>query len=174
MTTKYIFTEAEKAHLTQLVAASVENARQLFGFTKTVTVDFSLAGRAAGYAHWNLRADTFKVRLNAQAYQKDPYHIATDTIPHEVAHLVCAALGLGRGHNAGWKRVAIALGSKGERCHRLKLEPARKTTRHAYVVPSGHEVQVSTLIHNKIQLGNNRRLVKTGETIAACHYRGAV
>lgn len=46
-------------------------------------------------------------------YLNDPIVVA-DTLPHEVAHIVCYMTGKGDGHDEVWQRVCKALGGDGK------------------------------------------------------------
>jgi predicted SprT family Zn-dependent metalloprotease len=47
----------------------------------------------------------------------------TDTILHEIAHILCP----GHGHDAEWKRVAKSIGCRGERCGNIANEAISET-----------------------------------------------
>jgi len=84
-----------------------------------VDVRFDLTGRAAGmacmrYGQFSLRFNKNHIKLGGKTFE----HLLNDTVPHEVAHTVCQAFPrMGRNHDAGWKRVCIALGGNGSRCY---------------------------------------------------------
>ncbi|MCA1800818.1 MAG: SprT-like domain-containing protein, partial [Actinobacteria bacterium] len=94
-----------------------------------VTVRFDLKGCAAGMAGWTPRGGYY-LRLNTTMIQGSGYnHIVNDTIPHEVAHLVCFMMPhLGSGHNNGWKRVCRHLGGTGETYHKEEVVYAKGRT----------------------------------------------
>lgn len=132
-----------------------------------------LRGQSAGQAIIKPKAREGVIRLNLEAYALAPQHMLDDTIPHEVAHVVAGITGLGRGHDAGWRRIAIALGSTGQRCHSLDLPPARRTTRHLYRSTCGTTVPVGPTSHKRIQAGQVYRVKKTGGKIHRDGYQGA-
>ncbi|MGH8465685.1 MAG: SprT-like domain-containing protein [Pseudomonas sp.] len=131
-----------------------------------------LRGRCAGKAMLRRKEREGVIRLNPEAYALDPAEMLSDTIPHEVAHLVAGFTGLGRGHDAGWRRIAIALGSSGRRCHDLDLTPARRTTRHLYRSTCGATVPVGPVAHKKIQAGAVYKMRKTAGHILRDGYQG--
>lgn len=110
----------------------------------------SVAGKARGHT---------KVFYNVDYYLADPDDYLNDIIPHEIAHIVCAATGLGRGHNYGWQRVARAIGARPERCISRELSDkakvlvpkARQTSEYLYKTSTGHEVWVGPVHHSRMQ-----------------------
>lgn len=137
------------AEIKRIVAEKVQLARDLFGFPLTadqIQVRCDIRGKTAGQA---IRCgQQYSLRLNPQAIKEHWDHIAYDTIPHEIAHLVCFALPhLGKNHDGGWRRVAKALGSTGARCHDLRLGKW-----YVYEV-DGHRIDVSEKHHKGLQSG---------------------
>jgi SprT protein len=142
------------------VQQCIRQAEQKFGITMPhVEVRFDLRGRAAGMAGMIRRfsGDQFYLRFNIQHIQlggKTYDHILNDTVPHEVAHTVCQAFpSLGRNHDAGWRRVCIALGGNGSRCYGEEDAPEAVAQQRpwVYITTTGHEVRVTNVIHKKIQ-----------------------
>ena len=119
---------------------------------------FDLKGRAAGMASaqrsWAGVALNVQVRFNRVMIAGDGYeHIVNDTVPHEIAHIVCFMRPeLGRNHDQGWRRVCIALGGDGSRCHNEEVVFARGDT-YEYIATSGTKVRFSAQRHRKIQNG---------------------
>ena len=144
------------------VQECINDAERMFGITMPkINVRFDLTGRAAGMAGCKLslmtgaydmylRFNTEHMRLGGQSWE----HIINDTVPHEVAHSVCQAFPkFGRNHDAGWKRVCVALGGNGSRCYKQSDAPeaVAKAKPYAYTTSTGHIVAVSPVIHRKIQ-----------------------
>ena len=130
-------------------------AKQLYLFTPiNLTIKYKTKGRAAGQASYNYRTNKMGLMFNLEALEKDAEHLLNETIPHEVAHLVCYSDPcLGRNHDYGWKTVCRRLGGSGERCHSIDLTPAKVTQKFTYVASCGSKVEVSKIIHNRIQRG---------------------
>ena len=156
-----------------------KQACEMYNIThKIEDISFNLRGKSAGTAHARINRLTreawdFRLRFNQEAFCLDWEGMMNDTIPHEVAHLVCYARpDLGNNHNSGWKRVTRSLGGSGDRCHRLKLTPARRTVTHWYRATCGTVVPVSSVMHGKIQRGSTRIIRRTKGLIKACHYQG--
>jgi len=119
-------------------------------------VKYDLKGRTAG---WAIGMRT--VRLNTTAIFGDEAHfrdMVADTIPHEVAHIVCHRNpNLGRKHDAGWAAVCRALGGTGKRTHDMTtIEYARGRT-YIYTSSAGKEYAVSERRHRSIQMGGTCR-----------------
>lgn len=125
-----------------------------------VEILFNLRGRVAGMACCRRNrfsgapATDLKLRFNVDMIAGDGYdHILNDCVPHEIAHLVCYANPqLGANHDRGWKRVCVALGGNGERCHTEDVLMAKGNT-YRYVTSTGAEIQVGDRHHAKIQSG---------------------
>jgi SprT protein len=144
------------------VQQCIRQAEQKFGITMPqVDVRFDLKGRAAGMAGMirRMSGNQFYLRFNIQHIQlggKTYDHILNDTVPHEVAHTVCQAFpSLGKNHDAGWKRVCVALGGNGLRCYSEEDAPEAVAQQRpwVYITTTGHEVRVTKVIHSKIQQG---------------------
>lgn len=80
----------------------------------------SVAGKA-GYKERN-GVRRYYVDFNTRAIERYPDLLVNNTIPHEIAHLVCYIKPeLGSGHNWGWKTVCRALGGDGKKHHQMNL-----------------------------------------------------
>ena len=138
------------------VAQCIALAEQKFNIKMpAVQVCFDLTGRAAGMA--GFKSGAYYLRFNVTHMSlggKTWDHILNDTVPHEVAHTVCQSNPkFGRQHDAGWKRVCLALGGNGNRCYKQEDAPeaVEKAKPYAYTTSTGHVVAVSPVIHRKIQ-----------------------
>jgi SprT protein len=162
---------------TKRVYEVLEQARELYDLDididqAPVKVLFNLRGKAAAQARCRRHRGDHKVRdlqvrINPEAYALDPDDMLGDTIPHEVAHLVCFLRpSLGRNHDAGWVSVARSLGCSGERTHSMELTPTRRKKVFIYELPSGIHVELGQGRHSKTQkYGTSYRHVDTGEYI---------
>lgn len=117
----------DKLNLAQ-VAPRVETFYQLaeahYGkLFERPTIDFNLLGTAAGYAHTQANRLQFNPILLTENWE----HFWKDTIPHEVAHLVCSRVhGLrAKAHGKEWQSVMRAFGVAPERCHTLDVGRAQ-------------------------------------------------
>jgi len=135
-----------------------------------VAIRFDLKGRCAGIA--GMRHGSYYLRFNADMLTREAFdHLLNDTVPHEIAHIVCFKNPmLGRNHNHGWARVCRLLGGSGNRCHNEDVVYGKGTT-YEYTTDRGHKVRVSEAMHKKIQAGAvyTYRQGK-GRTSASCAY----
>lgn len=120
-----------------------------------VDITTDVTGRAAGWAR-PLKHGKYKLRFNREAILKHNDEMTKDTIPHEVAHLVCFARPeLGSRHDLGWKAVCRRLGGDDSRTHDMLLTPARTpvSRRVDYILASGRVCSVGPKHHVLIQGG---------------------
>lgn len=135
-----------------------------------ITIDTSLRGKCAGQA--TIRRGEYGLRFNTEAINKYYDHMVNDTIPHEVAHLICFINPrLGKNHDKGWKRVCRSLGGDDARTHTMNLSPAKKTTTHKYLV-QGEVVELGPKRHAKLQKGITTYRHQTLGPIEAHMYMG--
>lgn len=147
------------------------------GDAKIHQIDLGLRGKCAGqawvkYNMFDRSVAETKLRLNASAFVDNWDEMMKDTIPHELAHLVCYYRPeLGSNHDRGWKRVCQMLGGSGDRTHSMALKPA-KGGAYKYVATCGTEMYLSKVIHNRVQAGQTRILRATkGKINASCYVR---
>ena len=149
-------------------------AKQLYGFTpRNLTIKYKSKGIAAGSASFNHRTDKMGLMFSLEALEKDPNELLNETIPHEVAHLVCYNdRSLGRHHDFGWRQVCRKLGGNAERCHTVRLTPGRIFKKFLYVSTCGTELEVSSVVHNRIQKGSrNYKLRSTNGKLLASGWK---
>ena len=127
-------------------------ALDLYGFNRSVRFIVRNMGTSGGWA----RYDNFQIELNVQ-YLQTSRQAVYEVLAHEVAHLVCFDKKLGKGHDKGWKRVCLALGGNGNRCHSFNFKPKRKTRQAVYEV-NGQTVKVGLIQHRRLQSNPNYRL----------------
>ena len=145
--------EAVRARTQQVL----DKAEALYGVKINPTIAFNLRGRVAGWAGCKFcaltrKAKDFSLRFNSELIQGDHFEdMITNTVPHEVAHLVCYARPeLGRKHDAGWKQVCMALGGDGKRTHNYDVVVRG---RWDYITDRGHKVSVTKRYHAAVQAG---------------------
>lgn len=172
---------ATQAQIKQRCKEVVELAEELYGFSiayNNIDIAFKSKGRAAAQAWWKGYAFqersewSYGLKFSTESASLDSNEMLNDTVPHEVAHLVCAwNPALGKNHDIGWKRVCIALGGTGARTHSQTLTKARYKSQYVYRTDSGEEVTVGPKIHKGIQTRNQtRRLIRTGESFGKSHF----
>lgn len=116
-----------------------------------INIRFDLRGRAAGMA--GSKGWDFYMRFNRDMMMNDSWdHILNDTVPHELAHIICFANGSDRGHGLWWKRTCQMLGGSGERCHKEQVTYAKGNT-YVYTTSTGHTITLSEIRHRKVQRG---------------------
>ncbi len=148
------------ADFTQLVNLCLAIASEKYGEMPKVTIKYDIRGKTAGYAGCKLNRATREaydlyLRFNREAIGKNWDEMVTQTIPHEVAHLVAYVfpqLGA-KNHNYAWQRIDRSLGGSGERCHKMELTAARKTNRYIYKADNGVEMEIGPKHHSALQSG---------------------
>ena len=148
-------------------------ANAIFGIELPhITVKFDLRGRSAGQAI--RRGGEFSVRFNRDMMLNESWdHIINETVPHELAHIVCFVNpNLGRNHDAGWNRVCRLLGGSGERCHKEVVTYAKGNT-YIYTTSTGHTVSLSAIRHRKVQRGGYYICRERGRIDRNCQYQVA-
>ena len=81
-------------------------------------------------------------------------HLINDTVPHELAHIICMANQLDRGHGYLWAMTCRELGGNGERCHTEAVTYAKGNT-YVYTTSTGKTYNVSQVKHRRIQGGSS-------------------
>lgn len=155
-------TYTQQLEFTRLVYAKLEEAAEMFGLEALYNVDvrFNVRGQVGGRARYT--ADKQLVlEFNPEAVVKYWDDMVENTIPHEVAHLVCFVNPkLGRNHNRGWQTVCYRLGGSTNRCHAYVLEKAKTVRQFLYRNVNGKEQVFKTTRHNKMQKGMSAYIVK--------------
>lgn len=116
-----------------------------------IDVRFDLRGRCAGWA--GRRHGQWFMRFNTDMMQNEGWdHLYNDTVPHELAHVVCMYEGTDRGHGRAWRNTCRELGGSGNRCHNEKVTYANGKT-YYYTTNTGKVVELSVIRHRKVQSG---------------------
>ena len=132
-------------------------AKELYGLDLSkVGIRFDLKGRAAGMAcaRGTLYSRTYYMRFNRDMLTREAFdHVLNDTVPHEVAHIVCFMNPmLGSNHNTGWARVCQQLGGTGTRFHKEEVVYGNGRT-YEYTTTTGQKVRLSEQKHKAVQAG---------------------
>lgn len=118
----------------------------------TVPIQFNIRGRVTGQATYHRYTHSCTLRFNESAITAHWDELFNDTIPHEVAHVVCMLNNkLGTGHDAGWKRVCRQLGGTSNRCHSLDLPAGKRRPDHYVYNTCGEEYAISPIRHARLQ-----------------------
>lgn len=146
---------------TKAVKAKLREAFDIYGITvpvDSVRVRCDIRGQIAGWASQKPKIGgmVYGLRFNHEAILKHNEEMTKDTIPHEVAHIVCYIKPrLGRNHDEGWKAVCRRLGGDDSRTHDMVLTPAKivPSRRQKYNLPDGRVCEVGPKHHRMIQGG---------------------
>ncbi len=128
-------------------------------------IDFGLRGRCAAQAGWRLsvgrgsrKVSHLRLRFNMQAYAANPAEMISDTVAHEVSHLI-VVLCWGpkcRPHGAEWRSVmqeCFAL--EPQRTHRLPLKPSRTLPRDFVYACKCRRHYLTRIRHGRIERGQS-------------------
>lgn len=119
-----------------------------------VVVRLDIRGSCGGQA--GVKANSqYYLRFNHEAILTYNEDMTKNTIPHEVAHLVCFDQRTDKGHGFVWKSVCRRLGGDDSRTHDMTLTPAKvvESRRVDYKLPSGRICRVGPKHHKQIQAG---------------------
>lgn len=141
---------------TAAVKAKLVEAKAMFNLTldvDKVVIRNDIRGQIGGWAKLDKRG-VYILRFNREAILNYNEDMTNDTIPHEVAHIVCYnQRHLGYAHDSGWKRVCRMLGGDDSRTHDMTLTAAKVTQKFNYTLASGRVVQAGPKHHRLIQSG---------------------
>ena len=161
-----------KQQITDKVEELIKVARKLYGSDAVPTnlkIYFDLRGRTAGQACYE--DDRYWMRFNVDMMQTDAWdHLINNTVPHELAHIVCMWKVWDRAHGRKWREVCRGLGGDGERCHNQKFKYAKGHT-YIYTTSTGHTINISQIRHKKIQRGLTYRTLDGARIDKNCLYR---
>lgn len=140
----------------------VKQANEMFNLNMRVTVKVDIRGnRIAGQVRRDFLGNLI-LRLNPKFCAEYEEETLNDTIPHEVAHLVCYALGLNKeGHGKRWQAISIKLGCNGKRCHNMKLSSSARY----FVKLDGVDVEMTKGQYTKAKKGVSQYKHKSGAII---------
>jgi predicted SprT family Zn-dependent metalloprotease len=162
---------------------AVSKCKEIFELAKVkygvdlsnVSVRFDLKGCVAGRAGWKgSKGDSkreYFMQFNLDLLQREPNEMIHDTIPHEIAHIVCCMKPeLGSGHDNGWTRVCITLGGSGNTTHDMAVVYGKGTT-YEYTTDTGNKVRLNDRHHAHVQLGGHLTYRRgLGQVTKSCEY----
>ena len=159
------------------VQAKMQEAVDLFNLNfdaEAVKITFNVRGGVSGRA--TRRGNRYFLDFNREAIEKYFDDMVTETIPHEVAHIVCFARPeLGKGHDAGWTRVTRRLGGAAARTHNYDLSPGKVIRRFVYIISAQDVITIGPKHHKAIQTGARVfQSAKTRERIQPHHFSHVV
>ena len=151
-----------KNRVEEAVVDYICQAEARYGITiPCLPIGYRNMGRVAGQHVWRkslLGADRHSLAFNSVLLAENEEDFMARTVPHEVAHYVASMVwGRVRSHGAEWQRVMRGFGLNPSRCHSYDTSASRKKVwRHVYSCDC-REHRVSTVMHNKILRGSDRR-----------------
>ena len=150
----------QKRQVMNQVQFYVEKAMSYYRIPLSIPkVDFDLKGCDAGQA---VPAKN-TMSLNAVLLEENFDRFLTDTIPHEIAHIICYAkygwIKTARGgishHGKEWKQIMVRLGCVPTRCHDMDTSKVKRKMRSfSYFCTSCKACfPLSTIRHNRAVKG---------------------
>jgi len=129
-----------------------------FGVTlQPVDIRFDLRGRAAGMVRF-FSSGTTIIRYNRAMLEKYRDSFVGQTVPHEVAHVVVAALYPYKTapHGPEWRMIMSFFGADPTRCHAFQVDGtgARQLTRFSYRCDC-REHRITAIRRNRILRGQD-------------------
>ncbi len=114
-------------------------------------IAFRLRGRAAGEAC----RDSWSTNYNQQLLERYGEEFLDEIVPHEVAHLVVAAIHPGRvkPHGPEWRAVMQVFGVPARVTHGFETVPARRVGRVPYRCGCDRSHLLTVTAHRKIRRG---------------------
>ena len=175
----------KKAEAVQRIRSIQQLARNQYPmFTlpdEELPIVFFNGGTTGGFAkrrHTGLRW-VYNLEVNVQAIEVDWDHVAYETIPHEMAHIVNHYINGNqvKTHGIEWRRIARRLGCQGNRTHDMPLQKVRQrkpSRKFTYVATCGTKIEISSIRHNRLQRGSYYTVRSTRGRITANCFVGEV
>jgi SprT protein len=120
-----------------------------------IEIRFDLRGKSAGMVRFQ-EGNKPVVRYNMQLLSENHESFISQTVPHEVAHVVARSVfGAGiRPHGAEWRTVMAFFGSEATRCHEFDVSRSvsRRLRRFSYRCTC-REHQLTSIRHNRVLAG---------------------
>jgi SprT protein len=148
----------EMIELQEATTQWLTKANQIFGRTFPMPmISLRLRGGVAGRAN----ASLWLVKYNPEIYINNKQAFIDRTVPHELAHLINRTINgnLVKTHGKEWRSIMRQLGVKDiTRCHSYNIEGIKVNRERPFVYTcSCKEWKLTSLIHRKILMGQNRR-----------------
>jgi SprT protein len=152
----------------------LKRAEALYGVDLSdVVIRFDLKGVVAGMAGYRRQfgLNHYYLRFNTTMIAGEGFdHIINDTVPHEIAHMVCFKNPrLGSNHNSGWRNICLKLGGNGQTYHDEAVVYAKGKT-YEYTCTNGTPQRFSEQRHRRIQRGGVLNLKRGGTINNTCAY----
>lgn len=149
--------ESRKLQIIQRGAELVTKIENALSITlPPIDYDFlEITGRVAGRARWNRITQKATILFNPQGLLDDFEDAIENTLPHEMAHIVCMVFPrYGNNHNRGWRRVAAFLGATPRATGVNNAIIYGSGDTYTYTDTLGGTHNVSANMHRKIQNGS--------------------
>ncbi len=136
----------------------IRQANRVFGLAiKDPQIIFDLKGQTAGMVKF-LTKGLVQIRYNNKLLEENREHFLTQTLVHEVAHIV-ARTKYGRHirpHGQEWQHIMIHFGARPQRCHSYDVSRTeqRKMRRFNYKCQCRSH-QLTTIRHNRVRRGQS-------------------
>lgn len=130
-------------------------------------IRYDLKGKAAGMAIFPRRGRPY-IRYNPHMLSNQTEAFLSQTLPHEVSHLVARSL-YGpriRPHGAEWKAIMAFYGAQAERCHNYRLSNGqiRQLRRFSYACKC-RQHELTSIRHNRVLKGTRYLCRSCGEPL---------
>jgi hypothetical protein len=109
--------------------------------------------RCVGRVKFWRQRDVFLMEFSASLFAQLSDHMKTDTVIHELAHIICFRTGRGDGHCSGWKSVCRDMNGSGERLINAAMGTVKKNLISRLVV-------VDKCVPTKLHLVTSRGYAK--------------
>jgi SprT protein len=116
-----------------------------------VEILFNLRGQAAGMVKIMARGK-IHVRYNPTLLNENGEHFLSQTVPHEIAHVVAHTINRRRvrPHGPEWQKIMHLFGADIQRCHTYKVkQPTRRQLKRFNYRCGCKEHQLTTIRHNR-------------------------
>ncbi|WP_432467222.1 SprT family zinc-dependent metalloprotease [Agarivorans sp. Z349TD_8] len=151
--------------LSQQVEACFQQAERFYqrAFTRPEIVLSARRSKVAGSAN----LIQWRLRFNQHFYQQQPQHFLAQTVPHEVAHLICHALyGRIKPHGKEWQTLMQQVfHCSPTTTHRYSLETLELSTVMYRCQCQNHQLGIRS--HNKVLQGARYQCKRCKQTLVA-------
>jgi SprT protein len=130
-------------------------------------IRYDLKGKAAGMAIFPRKGRPY-IRYNPLMLSNHPEAFLSQTLPHEVSHLVARFLygSRIRPHGAEWKAIMAFYDARAERCHNYRLTngQGRQLRRFSYACKC-RQHELTSIRHNRVLKGTRYLCRSCGEPL---------
>ncbi|WP_220720341.1 SprT family zinc-dependent metalloprotease [Agarivorans litoreus] len=152
--------------LTQQVEQCFRLAESYFkqSFQRPELVLSSRKSKVAGSANLS----QWRLRFNAHFYQQQPEHFLAQTVPHEVAHLVCHAVyGRVKPHGVEWQQIMQQVfNCPATTTHSYSIEYLQLPSVEYYCACQTHQLSIRR--HNNVQRGASYQCKRCKQQLRLC------